>query len=320
MGVRRQFINILWFLPVVVLLTDCARQAPVEVGGRPILARINGEPIYEDEFRRELRRIQITTTDGLPNHDTVRIQARVLLRDWVNRSLILQEAKARHLVVGIDEVEAAFLRARDGWEPEGFEGSLKSRDLTSAEMKSELRDLLMIRLYFRDIVFSRVVVKDSEIDAYLESNPELLVAKERVKASQIVVKSEDEAHKIAREIRKGLSFADAAMKYSLGPEGKNGGDLGVFARGEMPPAFDEMCFKLRRGGMSSVVVTDYGFHLFMVMEKFPETQRPLKEVRDEVERELRFRMERAAQEAAVDGLRKRAELKLPTENELDVLL
>ena len=55
-------------------------------------------------------------------------------------------------------------------------------------------------------------------------------------------------------------------------------------------------------------------------EKFPETQRALKEVRDEVERELRFRTERAAQEAAVDALRKRAELKLPTENELDVLL
>jgi parvulin-like peptidyl-prolyl isomerase len=288
---------------------------------RSVLARVNGEPVYVDEFKRELRRIQIKTTDGLPSDDTLRIQARALLQDWVNRRLILQEAKARHLVVGIDEVEAAFQRVKNGWEsPKEFEDSLKSSDLTFSEMKSELRDLLMIRLYFRDVVFSRIAVKDSEIEDYIRLNPGVLVSPERVKASQIVVKSEEDAKKVARELRKGMTFADAAMKYSLGPEGKSGGDLGVFARGEMPAVFDEVCFKLRPGSVSAVVGTDYGFHLFMVTEKFPETQRSLGEVRGEVERELRFEVEKSAQETALDALRERADLKLPTENDLDVLL
>ena len=306
---------------VTLLCAQCAKEVEPEVEIRPVLARVNGEPIYVDEFKRELRRLSIKTPDGLPNNDTVRIQARALLRDWVNRKLILQEAKAQHLVVGIDEVEAAFLRVKSGWESEeGFDAILKDGDLTSSEMKAELRRLLMIHLYFRDVIFSRIAVKDIEIEAKIKSNPDILVTPERVRASQVVVKSEDEAKRIAREIRKGMSFADAAIKYSLGPEGRNGGDLGLFARGEMPSVFDEVCFSLRPGSVSSVVVTDYGFHLFMVAEKFPEAQRSLGEVRDEVERELRLGVEKSAQETAIETLRERAELKLPTENELNVLL
>ena len=318
---RRQIQTILWFSVVTLLCAQCAKEVEPEVEIRPVLARVNGEPIYVDEFKRELRRISVKTTDGLPNDDAVRIQARALLRDWVNRKLILQEAKAQHLVVGIDEVEAAFLRVKSGWESEkGFEESLKEGDLTSSEMKAELRRLLMIRLYFRDVIFSRIAVKDTEIEAKIKLSPDILLTPERVRASQIVVKSEDEAKRIAREIRKGMSFADAAIKYSLGPEGRNGGDLGLFARGEMPSVFDEVCFSLRPGSVSSVVVTDYGFHLFRVAEKFPAVQRSLGEVRDEVERELRLGVEKSAQETAIDTLRERAELKLPTENELNVLL
>lgn len=306
---------------VTLLCAQCAKEVEPEVEIRPVLARVNGEPIYVDEFKRELRRISVKTPDGLPNDDAVRIQARALLRDWVNRKLILQEAKAEHLVVGIDEVEAAFLRVKSGWESqEGFEASLKEGDLTNSEMKAELRRLLMIRLYFRDVIFSRIAVKDAEIEAKIKSSPDILVTPERVRASQIVVKSEDEAKRIAREIRKGMSFADAAIKYSLGPEGRSGGDLGLFARGEMPSVFDEVCFSLRPGSVSSVVVTDYGFHLFMVAEKLPQVQRSLGEVRDEVERELRLGVEKSAQETAIETLREQAELKLPTENELNVLL
>ena len=58
-----------------------------------------------------------------------------------------------------------------------------------------------------------------------------------------------------------------------------GGDLGFFPRGQMPPAFDEVVFKLRPGQVSDVVSTEYGYHLFKVMEFKPAGKRDFAEVR-----------------------------------------
>ena len=117
-----------------------------------------------------------------------------------------------------------------------------------------------------------------------------------------------------------MKFEEAAMKYSLGPEGKNGGDLGFFAPGEMPAAFDEICFKLRVGQLSSVVATDYGYHLFKIVDREGTSQRPIAEVREEIELKLRREQEEAAQVRTIAGLRKNAKIKLPTEKEIEIAL
>ena len=110
------------------------------------------------------------------------------------------------------------------------------------------------------------------------------------------------------------------MKYSLGPEARAGGDLGFFASGEMPRIFDEVCFDLPLGALSPVVASDYGFHLFKVVERQKSTERPVKEVREEVEAILRQGAEELAQEKALNELWDKATLELPTEKELDEFL
>ena len=296
----------------------CTQEASREA--RPVLARVNGEPIYGDDFREELQRIAIKSPEGLPVPDTLKIQAKTLLNDWVQRKLLLQAVKTSHLMIGIDEIESAYLRVRNGWRPKGFEETVLERVLSVSDIKSELRNQLLIQMYFRDVVFSRIAVRDEDIEDYLEKSPDLLVLPERVRALQIVVKTEEEAKNIARELRKGMSFREAAMKYSLGPEARAGGDLGFFASGEMPRIFDEVCFDLPLGALSPVVASDYGFHLFKVVERQKSTERPVKEVREEVEAILRQGAEELAQEKALNELWDKATLELPTEKELDEFL
>ena len=201
----------------------------------------------------------------------------------------MREAERQHVVVGMDEVEALVLRTQSGWlGPQGaadcpdcvFDKALKQKDLTPAELKRELRDMLMIRNYFRDHVFSRVAVTDKEIENHLEKHPEKRLIPEQVHALQIVVKTEEEAKLIAREIRGGMSFEDAAMKYSRSPEGKSGGDLGFFTRGVMPAVFDDVCFNQGIGQVSGAVASNYGFHLFKVLEKRAESEHPIPQLRE----------------------------------------
>lgn len=312
--------NLLRSLVVALLLSPAlagcmkpAEQAPDE----PVVATVNGAPLYLSEFRTELQRLELEGADGLPISAGDNVQRQTLLGNMVDRKLLLRQAEAHHVVVGMDEVNALYQRTRHGWrekEEAGdceeciFDEALRKKQLTLGEMKRMLREGLMIRKYLRDHVYARVAVTDEEIDAYLEANPEELSSPQRVRALQILVKTEDEAKQVLREVQRGLAFEDAAMKYSLSPEGRNGGDLGYFSRGEMPAVFDEACFNLRPGSLSGVVSSDYGFHIFKVVDREEGGVRPMETVREEVEQRLRAQKENEAQAAELQELREAAEI------------
>ena len=86
-----------------------------------------------------------------------------------------------------------------------------------------------------------------------------------VRASHILVNSEDQALRLKKEIEDGeITFEDAAQKYSTCPSGKNGGDLGYFGRNQMVKSFEDAAFSLPIGSISSPVKTQFGYHLIKV--------------------------------------------------------
>ncbi|MEI6888144.1 MAG: peptidylprolyl isomerase [Bacteroidales bacterium] len=70
-------------------------------------------------------------------------------------------------------------------------------------------------------------------------------------------------------IAKGDEFATLAVLYSEDPgSAKQGGELGMFKRGEMRPEFEAASFKLKTTGeVSDIVETDDGFHLIQLIER-----------------------------------------------------
>jgi peptidyl-prolyl cis-trans isomerase C len=280
---------------------------------RPYVAHVAGVPIYVDEFRREYKRLLLEGTEGAPAGGAEAAQKRALLDNLIDRRLLLQEVEHANVIIGTDEVEAAFGRARAGWDADEFNSNLSAKDLTPAELKNDLRENLLIRKYFRDHVFSRIAVTDQEIETYLAARPEELVEPEKVRALHLVVKTAEEAEHVLAEIKGGLSFEDAAMKYSLTPDGKSGGDLGLVPRGVMPHTFDEVCFSLPVGQTSKVIDDENGFCLFKVLEKRPQSTRALDAVREQVEAKIRREKERSAEELKLTELRKAATIDIQEE-------
>ncbi len=86
-----------------------------------------------------------------------------------------------------------------------------------------------------------------------------------VRASHILVKSEDEAKNLLEEIKGGKSFADAAKEVSLCPSGRDGGDLGFFKKGVMVKPFEDAAFAMKEiGEISDPVQTQFGWHLIQL--------------------------------------------------------
>lgn len=88
-----------------------------------------------------------------------------------------------------------------------------------------------------------------------------------VKASHILVKTEQEAMDLYNEIKNGKSFAEIAEEKSLCPSGQNDGDLGFFGKGMMVKPFEDAAFALEVGELSKPVQTQFGWHLIQVTDK-----------------------------------------------------
>ena len=89
-----------------------------------------------------------------------------------------------------------------------------------------------------------------------------------VRASHILVETQDEAIKIKQEIDSNkISFEEAARKYSMCPSKAQGGDLDYFGRGMMVKPFEEAAFNGETGKVSDPVKTQFGWHLIKVVDK-----------------------------------------------------
>ena len=89
----------------------------------------------------------------------------------------------------------------------------------------------------------------------------------QVKASHLLVRTEDEAKKLKEEILAGKPFEDVAAEASLCPSGANGGDLGFFGKGQRVKEFEDAAFSMEIGEVSDPIQTQFGWHLIKLTDK-----------------------------------------------------
>jgi len=160
--------------------------------------------------------------------------------------------------------------------------------------KIKLAYLLIDPDTFKD----KVEVKDDEIEDYYEYNMDTFLQPKEVKARHILFKlSQDageaeekevreKATEVLEEARKGNDFATLAKKYSEGPTKSSGGDLGYFTAGRMVKPFEDTAFKMKKGEISDLVRTRFGYHIIKVEDVKEARTKALDEVRDQISKTL----------------------------------
>jgi peptidyl-prolyl cis-trans isomerase C len=82
-----------------------------------------------------------------------------------------------------------------------------------------------------------------------------------VAARHILVQTLEEAQNLKSQIVTEEDFARLAVQHSKCPSGKQGGNLGVFTRGQMVKPFEDATYSLSVGSVSDPVQTQFGYHL-----------------------------------------------------------
>ena len=137
---------------------------------------------------------------------------------------------------------------------------------------------------------------------------------QEVSARHILVESEDDAKKIAADLKKGGDFAAIAKEKSKDPGSKDtGGDLGFFTKDQMVPEFAEAAFKLDKGQISDPVKSQFGWHVIRVDDKRTKQPPAFEQVKDQIENFV----QRKAQADLIQKLRAEAKIEKVGEKPAD---
>jgi parvulin-like peptidyl-prolyl isomerase len=134
----------------------------------------------------------------------------------------------------------------------------------------------------------RAEIPEHVLVEHFEEHREQYRKPERIQIRQIVVEDAGKAADLRAEILTGADFSSLAQENSLAPEAEVGGLLPPFGIGEMPEVFDR-AFELRVGELSEVIESGYGFHIFLLVGKFPPHEPEFGELREEILVELQGR-------------------------------
>lgn len=152
-----------------------------------------------------------------------------------------------------------------------------------------------------DAIASQMSVSDDDIKSYYDQNIKNYTVDEQRRASHILIKVNKEAsaaekaaakakaEEVLALVRKNpANFAALAKQYSQ-DEGTSaqGGDLDFFSRGMMLKPFEDAVFTLKKGEISGLVKTDFGYHIIQLTAIKPVSVKPLDQVKAQISAEIK---------------------------------
>jgi len=180
---------------------------------------------------------------------------------------------------------------------------LAQRPDVRRRLELQRRNVLAMTMLREEI--ERQPVTDEELRKLYDE----MVAKQprkEYKARHILVKDEKTARELIARLDKGADFAELAREHSIGPSGKQGGELGWFSPSQMVKPFADAVAALEKGAYTKAPVqTRFGWHVVQ-LEDVRELPAPeFEQVKDRLREVLQRRrvqqyLERLVQEAKIE--------------------
>jgi len=231
--------------------------------GRPLIARVNGQPIYLDVYQKQVEQTEKALVEqGIMAQGEVgeaqRAQLRAnVLQGLIDQALIEQAAAEMGVTVTDEELEQS-LQSVVGQNVASLEQWLRMNNMTEEELRAMQRAQLLA----------------SKVIAVVSATVPTVA--EQVHARHIFTVDQAKGQALLERLKKGENFAALAQQESEDAStAANGGDLGWFPRDValMPPAVVETAFALSVGEISDLVQSEAGYHIIKVEAR--EDNRPL---------------------------------------------
>jgi peptidyl-prolyl cis-trans isomerase C len=297
-------------LPVILLLiiVSCSPSGSLE------LAKVGKISITWQEFRPTLYQAKRNYDPYLFESERGEEIKRNLLKEFIDARLLLNLAQNLKIEVTDKEVEAHITTLIGPAQKNDFEKILKEREISYDDwIESQHKKLILTKLIKSEIRSKIKVTEEMMKDHYNEHSDKYKLP-EQVHAFHLMVDTQKKAEALLELLKKGANFSEVAKEHSGSPDAVKGGDLGFFAKGQYPSVFDETCFSLKPGRLSDIVASNYGFHIFRVIQKKKPQKVSFKEAQPIIEKQLLIEEEKINLEQWLSQLRLENPISINMEN------
>jgi peptidyl-prolyl cis-trans isomerase C len=224
---KKTYIPFYLLFLLVAVLSGCSQGAKSD---SPVLAKVGDDVITQDDYMREISRVPDWAKSNFKDLDG---KAR-FLDELIKKELLYEQAKKMRL----------------------------QNDKEYIDKVNDFKKMTLVTMILKKEVEDKVSMDDSQVKDFYDKNADKFRIGTQIKASHILVKTEDEAKDIESKLKQGANFSELAKKLSLDKvSGAKGGDLGYFARGKMVPEFERAVLMLKPGEISDPVRTRFGYHI-----------------------------------------------------------
>lgn len=215
------------------------------------LARFDSETITQEEAVEKLRSLP-KEIQGIAFR-----QKKDFVQEMVNERFLVREAERRQI---------------------------KNLPDVKALLESAYRKIIAAKLI--EIEVDRKIKWDpSDVAQYYDSHKEEFMTPLLLKASHILMSTEEEANAIKAQIDLGADFEALARSRSTDNTATRGGDIGYFQKGQLIPEFEAEAFKLKKGEMSPVFKTQFGYHILKLTDRVEPTLKDFQVVKAHLEKQ-----------------------------------
>ena len=283
-------------------------------------AIVNGQEISGEAVQFELDRlVRFYMSHGMTMDEVKQNLPKLeekALDQAIGAKLLLDRASELDMpVTGADiDAEVAKVVMQVGGE-ENFKKALEQQGITEIAFRKELEKGAKVNKLVEQACAGVPDPTEDEVAAFFEAHKAEFVVQPQVLCQHILVKSEESdlpeakaaAFEKIRAIRErivaGGDFAEEAKKNSDCPSGREGGSLGWFGRGMMVPEFDKAAFEMKKGEVSDIVTTPFGYHIIYKADEKGGGAQTLVDVHDQIKDLLRHNARGQAMDAFVAELR-----------------
>ena len=282
-----------------------------------IVARVNNEIIT----RSELEKARASAEDESraecqgrcsPEQLQVAIEDRqkFALRDLIDQSLLSQRGKDMGINVEGDVVKQLDqIRIQNKLpDMDALERAVTSQGINWDDFKTNIRNRILTQSVIGQEVGRHITIGHEEEMKYYNEHKSEFVRPEQVALSAIEIKTEgkkeseiptlkEKANTVRKKALDGEDFSELAKRYSDGSTAAQGGQLGVYKRGELSKELEDTVFVMKKNQLTDVIETKSGFLILKVMEHYTEGEQPFDVVEPEIQERLYSqRMEPAMRE------------------------
>jgi len=237
------------------------------------------------------------------------------LEQAIGAKLLLDRASQLDLPVSAADIDAEVAKVitQVGGE-ENYQKALSAQNITEADFRKELEKGARVNRLVEQACSGVPEPTEDEVSSFFEAHKAEFVEEPKVLCQHILVKGTSaEAFEKIRAIRErivndGADFAKEAKEHSDCPSGQEGGSLGWFGRGMMVPEFDKAAFEMKKGEVSDIVTTQFGYHIIYKADEKGGTAQTLVDVHDQVKDLLRHEARGRAMDAFVAELKADAKI------------